>query len=206
MADYSPHAPDGGDDAPVPAAPKKRFFGRGIYGSKDVPIRVLDKVILLMAALAIGLTVWNAVNGGFVIAFDANGADAAIADQKVRYGQTVAEPETPVRPGYTLRGWTVGADGALWDFAASTVTGDTTLTALWAPARFAVKFDLTGGTVRGAGDIAPLTVTYGEPYGPLPVPEKPGAVFGGWLYSGQLITPETTVAMTGEHVLTAVWR
>ena len=48
-------------------------------------------------------------------------------------------------------------------------------------------------------------MTYGQAYGALPVPEKEGAVFAGWMYSGQIITEDSTVTMTGEHVLTALW-
>lgn len=80
--------------------------------------------------------------------------------------------------------------------------GEFTLYAVWRPASFTVKFDLAGGT----GDDTPITVTYGEPYGALPTPTKEGATFAGWEYSGQIITPETTVTMTGEHILTATWQ
>lgn len=48
-------------------------------------------------------------------------------------------------------------------------------------------------------------VTYGEVYGALPEPEKTGVSFKGWFYSGQMIEADTRVAMTGEHVLTAVY-
>ena len=48
-------------------------------------------------------------------------------------------------------------------------------------------------------------MTYGEAYGELPVPEKEGFLFDGWVYSGAVIKAATTVTMTGEHVLTARW-
>ena len=48
-------------------------------------------------------------------------------------------------------------------------------------------------------------MTYGEAYGELPVPEKEGFLFDGWVYSGAVIKADTTVTMTGEHVLTARW-
>ena len=65
--------------------------------------------------------------------------------------------------------------------------------------------DLDGGTVNGWSEVESITVTYGQVYGALPVPEKEGAVFAGWMYSGQIITADSTVTMTGEHVLTALW-
>ena len=56
------------------------------------------------------------------------------------------------------------------------------------------------------GTIASCYVeVVGEVYGELPVPEKEGYKFDGWVYSQQVITEETVVVMTGEHILTARW-
>lgn len=186
---------------------KKRWFGRGIYGSKDVPIRVLDACIGLMILAALVLTLWGATHSGFAIQFDTGVGDLTVETQKVQHGGTVAEPEAPLRPGYDLVGWSTTPEPEvhLWSFADATVQGDMTLYAVWEAASFPVKFDLAGGTVNGAAEAEAITVTYGQPYGELPVPEKEGAVFAGWVYSGQTITADTTVTMTGEHVLTAVW-
>lgn len=197
---------------PAPAAEgespaKKRWFGRGIYGSKDVPIRVLDACIAIMVVLAIVLTVYHSLTGGFVVEFNGNGAEIAVENQSIRYGNPIGEPETPRRPGYDFVCWS--ADGVAehpWDFEADTVTGDMKLFAVWQPAQITVKFDLAGGTVNGSGAAAPITVTYGETYGTLPTPQKDGARFAGWQYSGQVITAESEVASTGEHVLTALWQ
>ena len=192
---------------PSPRNSRGRWFGRGIYGSKDVPIRALDACIVLMIVLCVFLTAWNSVRGGFAIGFDGGGADAKIASQTVRYGKLVAEPETPDRPGYDLKGWSTSADTYTpWNFQTSTVSGDMTLYALWTPAKIPVKFDLAGGSWSGGADADSLTVTYGQPYGALPAPVREGYSFDGWIYSGEQITAETTVRMTGEHVLTARWK
>ena len=50
--------------------PKKRWFGRGIYGSKDVPIRILDGLIAFLIVLTVALTAVFAINGGYVVSFD----------------------------------------------------------------------------------------------------------------------------------------
>ena len=187
---------------------KKRWFGRGIYGSKDVPIRVLDACIGLMILAALVLTLWGATHSGFAIQFDTGVDDLTVETQKVQHGGTVAEPEAPLRPVYDLVGWSTTPEPEvhLWSFADATVQGDMTLYAVWEAASFPVKFDLAGGTVNGAAEAEAVTVTYGQPYGELPVPEKEGAVFAGWVYSGQTITADTPVTMTGEHVLTASWQ
>ena len=53
--------------------------------------------------------------------------------------------------------------------------------------------------------LAPMEVTFGETYGELPVVSKQGSTFLGWEYDGEIITSDTIVQMTGEHVLTAAW-
>lgn len=185
---------------------KKRWFGRGIYGSKDVPIRLLDGFIAAAVVVIVGMIVFFTVTGGFYVTFETGGG-SEVARQKLRHGELVAKPEEPVRPGYEFGGWSVGGeDPLLWDFGQDKVQGDMTLTAVWTPANIPVRFDADGGTVNGSEEVETAEVVFGEPYGELPVPEKGGAVFDGWYYSGEKITAETVVTMTGEHILTAVWK
>ena len=164
---------------------KKKWFGRGIYDKKDAPIRILDKLILGAVALVIILIFWFAVHGGYTVSFDTDGG-SEVAEQRLEYGDLVAEPEE-------------------WSFAETKVTSDQTLYAVWEPAQVTVKFDLDGGACEGSASVPDKTVVYGETYGELPVPEKEGCRFDGWVYSGNIITADTQVTMTGEHVLTARW-
>ena len=110
-------APDPGAQGENPVV-KKRWFGRGIYGSKDVPIRVLDACIGVMIAAALILTFVGAINGGFSITFDTGVDDLTVASQKIRHGGTITEPEAPVRPGYVLTGWSTTPEPEvhLWNF------------------------------------------------------------------------------------------
>lgn len=191
---------------PQEAATGKRWFGRGIYGSKDVPIRLLDGFIALAVVTILVLTFLFAQGGGYDITFDSCGGSEVEA-QKLRHGTQVAVPDTPTKPGYTFDGWYTSPeeDGTAWEFESNVVENTMTLYAHWVPAQIAVKFDLDGGTVDGKASVEDKTVTYGETYGPLPTPEKEGFRFDGWIYSGEVITEDTVVTMTGEHVLTARW-
>lgn len=190
---------------PLGPSGKPKWFGRGIYGSKDVPIRLLDGLIIGIIAVIIILTAVFAINGGFVVSFETDGG-TQIASQKLRYGELVTEPEIPVKAGYEFLGWRWGNDlENVWNFNTDKVGGAVELVADWIPARILVKFDLSGGSCNGESSIAPVELTYQEVYGPLPIPEKEGYTFAGWMYSGEMITAETEVMMTGEHVLTAVW-
>lgn len=189
------------DFPPVPE--KKRRFGRGIYDSTDVPIRLLDRLIGgIIAVIAVMIIVF-AVNGGYTVSFDTGGG-TQIEPQKLRYGKYVTEPETPVRPGYIFESWYFeGNPDAAWDFSKEKVGGDLTLIAVWKPAPITVKFDLDGGSFEKP--VESIQVTYQEEYGALPVPVKQGKIFAGWEYSGERISEESVVSMPGEHVLTAVW-
>lgn len=188
---------------------KKQWIGRGIYESKDVPIRILDGLIIGAIALIFVLVLWSVKNGSFYITFDTMGG-SEIAEQRVKHGKAIEEPEIPFRPGYEFQGWITSSDPYLaedWDFATDLVEEDMTLYAVWEPAQITVKFDLNGGTVDGQESIDDIRVTFGETYGgQLPVPNKPGYEFDGWEYGGMSIQADTVVTTNGEHVLTARWR
>ena len=188
-------------------AEDKKWFGRGIYGSKDVPIRILDGFIIGAICFVVILVFWFATHGGYNVTFDTEGG-SEIVPQRLRHGELAKEPEIPLKPGYTFCGWITSEDESLakeWNFATDKVENDMTLYAVWMPAEVMVKFDLDGGNLDEETYIPDKAVTYGEAYGELPVPEKEGFLFDGWVYSGAVIKADTTVTMTGEHVLTARW-
>lgn len=62
----------------------------------------------------------------------------------------------------------------------------------------------TGGTVS----LTSKTVTYGDSYGPLPTPTRPGYTFDGWFTAktgGEKITSASKVTTFGVHTLYARW-
>lgn len=213
---------------------RKRWFGRGIYGSKDVPIRLLDGLIFFVFIAIVGTIIFSTMHGGFYIRFDSMGG-SAVEEQKKKYGDFLDEPEEPHRAGYDFAGWYIKDTETGWNFALDTVSGDLTLTARWSPAEILVKFDLNGGTLpdseisalasaetapeaeaanteavqtetgKAKAETAEKTVIYGEAYGELPVPVRAGFHFAGWEYSGSMITADSKVETNGEHVLTAKW-
>lgn len=186
----------------------RRWFQRGVYGSKSVPIRILDGLIIGAIAVIIILIFVFALNGGYHVYFETNGGSEVVS-QNLRYGTLAQEPEAPQKPGYEFVRWMNSEDESLaeeWDFSEDKVEGDVTLYAVWKPAQITVKFDLNGGNVAGDSQIANKTVTFEETYGELPVPERIGYEFDGWEYSGNIIEADTIVVTSGEHVLTARWR
>lgn len=184
----------------------KRLFGKGVYGKGDVPIKILDAMIVFFAVSIITLVVVFAINGGYYVSFDTDGG-SVIEKQKLSYGDFVELPEEPVKPGYEFVNWVTSQDeylAEIWNFEENKIETDLTLYAVWTPAEFVVKFDVDGGSFP-EGTAYEKQVVYGEAYGDLPTPEKEGFLFDGWVYSGQMIDETTTVQMTGEHLLTARW-
>lgn len=186
---------------------KKQWIGKGIYGKKDVPIRILDGMIGLFVATILIMIVVFAINGGYYVTFDTDGG-SEVSKQKLSYGDYVEQPETPVKPGYEFVHWVTSEDEYLaevWDFATYKLETDTTLYAVWKPAEMVVRFDLDGGQFSENDAVTEKIVTFGGVYGELPIPEKEGYRFDGWVYSQQIISEDTVVVMTGEHILTARW-
>lgn len=91
---------------------------------------------------------------------------------------------------------------------------DITLYAKWEPKEYTVTFDVNGGDPLPADQITSKTVTFGQPYGELPVPApRTGYSFLGW-YSdkdrGVVVTADTLVGSGNslpakDHVLYAQW-
>lgn len=186
---------------------KKKWIGKGIYGKKDVPIRILDGMIVGFVTAIIILVAVFAINGGYYITFATDGG-SEITEQKVSYGDYVEQPEIPRKPGYEFVHWVTSEDeylAEIWDFAENKVEGDMTLYAVWKPAEILVKFDLNGGDFLEADAETEKVVIFGEVYGELPIPVKEGCRFDGWVYSQQIISKDTVVFMSGEHILQARW-
>lgn len=186
---------------------KKRWLNKGIYGSREVPVRILDTLILGCFAVILFLVIIFAVNGGYTVSFDTNGG-TGITSLKLRYGVLAEKPQIPQKPGYTFVGWMTAKDMSLaeeWNFTEDKVEGDITLYAAWKPADITVKFDLSGGNLNGRKVAEDQQFVFGEAYGALPIPVKAGYRFDGWVYSGNVILSETVVTTSGEHVLTARW-
>lgn len=92
-------------------------------------------------------------------------------------------PETPVREGYTLAGWTDDAGSAVT--FPRRIDGDVSFTAVFVPTEYTVDYWLNGGNLTG-GAVTAVTIESEETG--LPVPQKAGATFEGWYtaadYSG----------------------
>lgn len=135
------------------------------------------------------------------------GGTVSLTSKTVTYGDSYGPLPTPTRPGYTFDGWFTAKTGGEKITSASKVTtfGSHTLYAHWAGRQYTVTLEANGGAV----DPKTMTVTYGDPYGTLPTPTRPGYTFSGWYTEtsgGSQITAKSTVRTNAAHTLYARWR
>lgn len=87
---------------------------------------------------------------------------------------------SPYRSGYTLSGWYDSAVGGtkIGDGGESYVppNSNRTLYAQWIASQYTLTYDANGGSVSPTSK----NIEYGEQYGTLPTPSRPGYTFVGW--------------------------
>ncbi len=89
--------------------------------------------------------------GYHTVSFDSKGGEA-IAEQKVKHGETAIVPIPPQKQEYIFDGWYL--NGERWSFFDYPVTGDITLTANWVHRGDALEYATSGDgyVVAGIGD------------------------------------------------------
>lgn len=120
------------------------------------------------------------------------------------YGATL--PTNVALSGHTFQGWYAKPDftGSRVLAIGSKEYGDKVFYAKWQPNTYTVTFNANGGTVSPSSK----SVTYGQSYGVLPVPEKEGFVFDGWFTAvsgGQQILESTRYLLIQSQTLYAHW-
>lgn len=138
----------------------------------------------------------------YQVTLDANGGSCSPTSLIVSRGSTYADLPTPTWLGHTFTGWFDKTGNQITPATVVDLSDDTTLTAHWTINTYTVTFDPAGGAVSPAT----ITVTYGEPYGTLPIPVLAGNAFTGWYTpSGAKILDSSTVTLTSDITLKAQW-
>ena len=144
---------------------------------------------------------WTAYQ--FKVSFNANSGNVSTSEKAVLVGVAYGALPEPEKPGYSFLGWFTEPDGGVQITADSIVALETdqTLYAHWQVNNYSV-------TLNSATGDQTITVTYGQPYGALPVPTRVGFTFAGWYTaksSGSRVTENSTVTATANHTLYAQW-
>jgi uncharacterized repeat protein (TIGR02543 family) len=152
---------------------------------------------------------WTA--GVYTISFNANYAGGVNpSPQNVVYNAAAGQLPSPVRTGYTFKGWNTGTNGNGTVYTAETVyttAGNITLYAQWDINYYTVSFDVNYASTTVLPDN---TVTYGAPVGTLPaVPDRTGYTLTGWNTqkdgSGNSYDENTVYTTLGNITLYAQW-
>lgn len=104
---------------------------KGIYGKVNIPVKILDAVIVvgvvaMLIVLFIGLQ-----NHGYTVNFDSRGG-TDVPSQTRMHDEVLEVPVPPIREGYTFTGWYTDANcTALWNMETDTVQQSMTLYAGW---------------------------------------------------------------------------
>lgn len=161
---------------------------------------------ITLTASDILYAVWKA--NTYTVSYNANGGSGAPSNQTKTYGVTLTLSNTkPTRTGYTFSAWNTAQNGSGTSYAPGgsyTANAAVTLYAQWTVNAYVVTFDAQGGSVTPASK----SVTYGQPYGSLPVPVRAGYRFDGWFTAatgGTQVTAETVVTVTAAQTLYAHW-
>ena len=115
--------------------------------------------------------------------------------------------EQPKRVGYTFLGW-YDENSVMFNSSGNwKELSDIKLTARWELEGYKIRFDANGGSVS----VTDKNFTYGEKYGDLPTPTRPGFEFLGWYKekngnNDDVITPITTITEAASHTLYARWK
>lgn len=161
---------------------------------------------ITLTASDILYAVWKA--NTYTVSYNANGGSGAPSNQTKTYGVTLTLSNTkPTRTGYTFSAWNTAQNGSGTSYAPGgsyTANAAVTLYAQWTVNTYVVTFDAQGGSVTPASK----SVTYGQPYGSLPVPVRAGYRFDGWFTvatDGTQVTAETVVTVKAAQTLYAHW-
>lgn len=108
------------------------------------------------------------------------------------------------KTGHSFAGWYTAETGGTKAEAAGQVDAGYTLYARWTANTYTLTFNANGGSPNPGN----TTVTYGETYGTLPVPTRPGYAFAGWYTAasgGTQVKATTPVTEAKDHTLYARW-
>lgn len=141
------------------------------------------------------------------VSFDSCGGNA-LAAQSIREGEKVLA-ETPVRKGYSFKGWYTTKDyREPYNFSAG-VTGDLVLYAKWKPNSYRITYKANGGFIgKKTVTSKKVSVTYDKKYGNQPEAKRKGYVFLGWYTKktgGSRVENTQRVKVTGNKTYYARW-
>lgn len=159
---------------------------------------MLGVVIAITAAIVAYCLLYG---NQYTVKFDSNGG-SEVEKQVVKVGETVEEPEVPIREGYKFIEWQL--DGKVFDFNTK-IRKNIVLVAQWQKMAEAteifyhITFDVDGGS-----KVEEQYVSVGETIVEPTDPVKDGYIFKGWYYNDTKYNFDKKVSQ--DMTLTAKWK
>lgn len=189
-------------ELPVPT--KKGYIFEGWYTGSSGGTKInADSTVSITSDQTLYAR-WSALN--YTITFETNGGTCGTSSKEVKYDGTYGYLPTPIRTGYTFKGWYTDQNWSnkITSETVVNIVANQTLYAKWEAISYTVTFDACGGSC----DTNSKNVVYDSTYGTLPTPTRTGYVFAGW-YTGKSwgtnVLPETVVNITSNQTLYAQW-
>lgn len=178
-------------------------------------------ILLSIVSLSLTLGACQTSNNQVKVSFDWNIETTAENPSDIKVKKSQAYGELPY-PSFTLKGYDFNGWNTRSDAKGETITADTivpddatdhTLYGNWLGKQYLVSFELNGGNINGATQLAPRTVTYGKMYGAMVIPNNPEkklSTFLGWYLNpegtGNAVTYNTIVKTDSDHTLYAIYK
>jgi len=189
----------------LPGLPRTGYVQNGWWTSPDggAEISPTDEVLSDMEFYAH----WTAKE--YQIEYDLNGGSEDPENPNPRtydIETPTFQLNQPIWTGHDFSGWT-GSNGTVPKIQVSIPIGsieDKSYLANWDLKQYVLSLDANGGTVNPETMI----VTFSQPYGELPTPERTDWSFVGWFTQteeGDEITPESIVVIPQDHAIHAHW-
>lgn len=143
------------------------------------------------------------------IKFESNSDECTIHDKIVEYASTYGDLPTPVRKGYTFKGWYTSNNGGDRIISSSSVqiTSDQTLYARWEQALYSIVYDTNGGIENSWTDSCEYDTVINISK---TVPTREGYKFIGWAKDKDAAIadymPDDLYSENQDVVLYAVWK
>ena len=190
---------------PLPVATRKYYTFAGWSTDKDGTNRLIPSTYVAIASNHKLYAQWT--RNTTTVSFNVNGGSGTVPSRIYEVGNTYGKlPSGPVPPkGYAFSGWyTASSGGTLITESTTVLYSRKTLYAQYTVQSYTITYDPNGG--KGSTWIT--TITYGTPYGLVPVPNRDNYRFLGWYTApngGTQILARTVLQTDHDHTLYAHW-
>ena len=187
-----------------------------VYGYVIGPDYSATATSAVIASSATLVVTTNETDYTYTLSYNANGGSGAPSSQQQTVAATTAPSMTftissvsPSREGYTFKGWATSSTATSASYQPNgsiSVSGNTTLYAVWQVITYTVSYNANGGT----GAPTAQTKTYGQSITlSSTAPTRTGYLFQGWATSSTgavAYQPSGTYSTNASVVLYAIWK